>query len=114
SEWLGERVSNRWARSILAEEEIRRYNTGDVIMVQESRTRGYVFLILTGYCEVVVREGEKFQTAAQLQAGEIIGEMAAITGTRKRNASIVASSPVTLCVFPEDTFEAFIASEGHR
>ena len=29
---------------ILAEDEIRRYNAGDVIMVQEARSCGYVFL----------------------------------------------------------------------
>lgn len=114
SVWLGESLSNRWARSILAEEEIRRYNAGDVIMVQEARTRGYVFLILTGYCEVVSSDGDSLQTVAQLQAGEIIGEMAVVTGSRKRNASVVASSPVTLCVFSEDTFNAFITSEGLR
>ncbi len=114
SVWLGEPLSNRWARSILAEEEIRRYNAGDVIMVQEARTRGYVFLILTGYCEVVTFDGEALHTVAQLQAGEIIGEMAVITGSRKRNASVVASSPVTLCVFSEETFHAFITSEGYR
>jgi CRP-like cAMP-binding protein len=114
SVWLGEPLSNRWARSILAEEEIRRYNAGDVIMVQEARTRGYVFLILTGYCEVVSSDGETLSTVAQLQAGEIIGEMAVISGSRKRNASVVASSPVTVCVFSEETFNAFIMSEGHR
>ncbi|HTQ99824.1 MAG TPA: cyclic nucleotide-binding domain-containing protein, partial [Candidatus Acidoferrum sp.] len=96
SVWLGEPLSNRWARSILAEEEIRRYNTGDVLMVQESRSRGYVFLILTGYCEVVVSDGSNLQSIAQLQAGEIIGEMAVVTGSRRRNASVVASSPVTV------------------
>lgn len=114
SVWLGEPLSNRWSRSILAEEEIRHYNAGDVLMVQESRTRGYVYLILTGYCEVVSFDGEKLHSIAQLQAGEIIGEMAVITGSRKRNASVVASSPVTVCVFSEEIFEAFIASEGHR
>lgn len=112
--WLGEPLSNRWARSILAEEEIRRYNAGDVIMVQEARTRGYVFLILTGYCEVVTFDGQTLNTVAQLQAGEIIGEMAVVTGSRKRNASVVASSPVTVCVFSEETFNAFITSEGYR
>lgn len=114
SVWLGEPLSNRWARSILAEEEIRRYNAGDVIMVQEARTRGYVFLILTGYCEVVTSDGDSLKVIAQLQAGEVIGEMAVVTGSRKRNASVVASSPVTLCVFSEETFDAFITSEGLR
>lgn len=112
--WLGEPLSNRWSRSILAEEEIRRYNAGDVLMVQESRTRGYVFLILTGYCEVVSYYGDQLHSIAQLQAGEIIGEMAVITGSKRRNASVVASSPVTVCVFSEEIFNAFITSEGHR
>jgi CRP-like cAMP-binding protein len=114
STWLDEPLSNRWARSILAEEEIRRYNCGDVIMVQEARSRGYVFLILTGYCDVVSFDGFSLTSVAQLQAGEIIGEMAVITGTRKRNASVVASSPVTVCVFSEETFNEFITSSGHR
>ncbi len=114
SVWLGEPLSNRWARSILAEEEIRRYNAGDVLMVQDAKTRGYVFLILTGYCEVVSFDGEKPHSIAQLQAGEIIGEMAIVTGSRKRNASVVASSPVTVCVFSEEIFNSFITSEGYR
>lgn len=114
SQWLGEPLSNRWSRSILAEEEIRRYNAGDVIIVQEANSRGNVFLILTGYCEVVTREEDELSVVAQLQAGEIIGEMAVITGSNKRNASVVAASPVTVCVFAEDTFNAFITSEGHR
>lgn len=114
TQWLGEAPSNRWSRSILAEEEIRRYNAGDVIIVQEAKTRGHVFLILTGYCEVVSYDGEELSLIAQLQAGEIIGEMAVITGSGKRNASVVAASPVTVCVFSDATFNAFITSEGHR
>lgn len=55
SQWLEEPLSKRWSRSILAEEEIRRYNAGDVIIVHEAKSLGNVFLILTGYCEVVTR-----------------------------------------------------------
>ena len=114
STWLGEPFSNRWARTILAEEEVRRYNKGDVIMVQEERSRGFVYLILTGYCDVVVFDGEDFQTIASLQAGEIIGEMAVVTGTFKRNASVVASSPVSVMVFSEENFNEFVVREGYR
>ncbi len=114
SVWLGKPLSNRWGRSILAEEEVRRYNKGDVIMVQGAQSRGTVFLILTGYCEVVISDKEKMKSVATLQAGEVIGEMAIITGVKKRNASVVASSPVSVCVFSEETFDAFISSEGHR
>ena len=54
------------------------------------------------------------EAVATLQAGEVIGEMAVITGTKMRNASVVASSPVSVCVFSEETFSAFISSEGHK
>lgn len=112
--WLGRPFPNRWMRSLLAEEEIRRYNTDDVILVQDATTRGYVYLILTGYCDVVRHDGETLHTEASLQAGDILGEMAVITGTGTRNASVVAKTPVTLCVFAEETFKSFIVTEGFQ
>lgn len=114
STWLGVPFSDRWVRTIMAEDEVRRYNKGDVIMVQEERTRGFIYLILTGYCDVVMYDGAKFQTVASLQAGEIIGEMAVVTGTLKRNASVVASSPVTVMIFSEENFNEFVVREGYR
>jgi len=83
-------------------------------MVQEERSRGFVYLILTGYCDVVVFDGEDFQTVASLQAGEIICEMAIVTGSLKRNASVVASSPVSVMVFSEEHFNQFIVREGYK
>lgn len=59
TEWLGRPFPNRWMRSLLAEEEIRRYNADDVILVQDATTRGTVYLILTGYCDVVRHDGLK-------------------------------------------------------
>ena len=114
SYWLGELFPYRWMRSLLAEEEVRRYNCDDVIIVQDAETRGYVYLILTGYCDVVSHDGKQFSTVAGLQAGDIIGEMAIITGVGTRNASVVARTPVTVCVFAEETFSAFINTEGFR
>lgn len=114
TEWLGRPFPNRWMRSLLAEEEIRRYNADDVILVQDSTTRGYVYLILTGYCDVVRHDGEQLHHEASLQAGDILGEMAVITGTGTRNASVIAKTPVTLCVFAEETFKSFIMAEGFQ
>lgn len=114
TQWLGEPFPNRWMRSLLAEEDIRKYNADDVIIVQDAETRGFVYLILTGYCDVVQHDGKQFHTVAQLQAGDIIGEMAIITAAGSRNASVVARTPVTVCVFAEQTFSAFIESEGFR
>jgi len=110
--WLGRPFPNRWMRSLLAEEEIRRYDTDDVILAQDSSTRGYVYLILTGYVDVVQHDGKQLHLEAKLQAGDILGEMAVITGARTRNASVVARTPVTLCVFSEGTFKSFIVAEG--
>ena len=110
--WLGQPFPNRWMRNLLAEQEIYRYNTEDVIIVQETESHGSVYLILTGYCEVVRVEGGNRETVALLQAGDVIGEMAILTGTGIRNASVIAKTPVTVCVFAEETFRSFIRYSG--
>ncbi len=114
TEWLGRPFPNRWMRSLLAEEDIRRYNQDDVILVQDAETRGHVYLILTGYCNVVRHDGTAPSVVAQIQAGDIVGEMAVITGAGVRNASVVAASPVSVCVFDEEIFGAFIEQENCR
>ena len=80
-------------RSLLAEEAVRRYNADDVIIIQDAETRGFVYLILTGYCDVVLHDGKQFHTVAALQAGDIIAEMAIISGASTRNAKVVARTP---------------------
>ena len=110
--WLGQPFPNRWMRNLLAEQEIYRYNNEDVIIVQESTTHGSVYLILTGYCEVIRVDEDTRQSVATLQAGDIIGEMAVLTGSGIRNASVVAKTPVTVCVFAEETFRNFIRYSG--
>lgn len=110
--WLGEPLPNRWMRNLLAEQQINRYNTEDVIIVQNASTHGFVYLILTGYCEVVRHQDGKRQSVATLQAGDVIGEMAILTGSGIRNASVVALTPVTVCIFGEETFRNFINHSG--
>ena len=110
--WLGQPFPNRWMRNLLAEQEIYRYNTDDVIIVQDASTHGSVYLILTGYCEVVRVDENGREAVAVLQAGDIIGEMAVLTGSGVRNASVVAKTPVTVCVFAEETFRNFIRYSG--
>jgi CRP-like cAMP-binding protein len=110
--WLGQPFPNRWMRNLLAEQEIYRYNTDDVIIVQDASTHGAVYLILTGYCEVIRVDEGKREAIAELQAGDIIGEMAILTGSGVRNASVIAKTPVTVCVFAEETFRNFIRYSG--
>ena len=110
--WLGEPFPNRWMRNLLAEQEIYRYNTEDVIIAQNASTHGAVYLLLTGYCDVIHYDGKKRHSKATLQAGDVIGEMAILTGSGIRNASVVARTPVTVCVFGEETFQNFIQHSG--
>lgn len=112
TEWLDRPISHRWLSSLLAESEIRRYNSDDVILVQGAEGTDYVYLLLTGYCDVVHHDGKGLQTLAQLQAGDTIGEMAAITGTGARNASVVARTPVTVCAFSAQMFTSFVSANG--
>jgi hypothetical protein len=110
--WLGQPFPNRWMRNLLAEQEIYRYNTEDVIIAQNASTHGAVYLLLTGYCDVINYDGKKRHPIAKLQAGDVIGEMAILIGSGVRNASVVARTPVTVCVFGEETFRNFIQHSG--
>ncbi len=104
--WIGDAGPNRWLRSLVTNAAIKNYNQDDVILVQGQESKGYVYLILTGYCSVVHHDGHDLKTVATLQAGDLLGEMAALTALGARNASIVAITPVTLCQFSEDAFTA--------
>ena len=114
TQWLGQPLPNRWLRSLLTEHEIYRYNTEDVILTQEADKAAQVSLILTGYCDVVRKQDDAFQTIATLQAGDVIGEMAMMNRSDTNGASVVARTPVTVCVFGQDDFRHFIQHSGLR
>ena len=89
-----------------------RFNRDDVILKQGSDTRGSVFLVLYGDCNVIAHDGERGHIIGTREAGSLIGEMAVVTGVHSRNASVVARTPVMLCEFSEETFYAFVRAEG--
>ncbi|MCB1877002.1 MAG: cyclic nucleotide-binding domain-containing protein [Chromatiales bacterium] len=113
-EIFGQNISPRWLGMLFADMRIRRYNTDDVIIKQGAGTRGVVYLLLTGHCEVIHHDGKGFSVIATREAGELIGEMAVITGQLLRNASVMARTPVTVCEFREETFGRFVEYTGHR
>ncbi len=106
--------SRGWLSTLFSDKTIKRFNTDDVIIKQDSETWGNVFLILTGYCEVIHHDGQKFSLWGTREAGDLIGEMATVTGTKIRNASVVARTPVTVCEFSEATFDTFIEKSGYK
>jgi hypothetical protein len=112
TEWLGQPLPNRWLNNLLIEQEIYRYNADDVIIVEGSSANDAVYLLLTGYCDVVKIDNGQRLTVASLQAGDVIGEMATLTGAGVRNASVIATTPVTVCVFNAQAFHNFIRNSG--
>jgi CRP-like cAMP-binding protein len=107
-----EPVPSRWLSALLGDMRIVRFNRDDVILKQASSTRGLVFLVLTGQCDVIVHDGKRSTLVGTREAGDFIGEMAAVTGLETRNASVRASTPVTLCEFSEQTFLSFVNAQG--
>lgn len=97
-----------WISNLLANQRVMKFNAGDIIIREGIRSEGYVYMILTGYAQVVHHDGERRQFLAQMEAGELIGEMSIITGHGQRNASVVALSPVTVTAFAESSFRDFI------
>jgi CRP-like cAMP-binding protein len=105
-------VPGRWLNALLGDKRIVRYNRDDVILKQGSKSRGNVFLVLTGRCDVLFHNGERSCAIGTREAGDFIGEMAAVMGADARNASVVAQTPVTLCEISEATFLSFVTSQG--
>ncbi len=103
-----------WISNLLANQKTFSYNAGDIIIRQGTRSEGHVYMILTGYAQVIQHTGEKSITLAQMEAGELIGEMSIITGKGQRNASVVALSPVTVTAFSEASFHGYIRHQNYE
>lgn len=101
-----------WISNLLANQNVYSYNAGDIIIRQGTRSEGQVFMILTGYAQVVVHDGKRRIELASMEAGELIGEMSVITGKGLRNASVVALSPVTVTAFSEESFKGYIQHQN--
>ena len=90
TEWLSHPFPNTWMRSLLAEEEIRRNSCNNLILLQNTTPCRYVYLILTGYYEVGLHDVSQPHKEGKLQADDILGEIAVITGRGTGNASVKA------------------------
>jgi len=111
---FGARLTSHWLATLFADKEIKRYNTGDVILKQDAETWGSVYLLLAGHCEVIHHDGERFRSVGTREAGDLMGEMAVVTGRELRNASVIARTPVLACAFSERAFLSFLEAEGLR
>ncbi|MEM7182678.1 MAG: cyclic nucleotide-binding domain-containing protein [Spirochaetota bacterium] len=107
-------MSPNWISNLLGDLEIRTFNSDDIIIRQGAISRGEVYIVLTGYAKVIYHDGEENRLLAEVEAGELIGEMASFQGDGLRNASVVALSPVVVATFSEDAFRNFITSLGYK
>ncbi len=105
-------VPRMWLSALMSDRRVLTFNRDDVILKQGSESRGNAYLILSGECDVIWHDGERQRVVGTRETGDLVGEMAAVTGVRTRNASVVASSPVMVCEFSEETFHAFVRAEG--
>ena len=105
-------ISDRWVAALMNEIRIEHYNSGDVIMKQGEENKGLIFIILTGKCSVMFHDGSELKEVAVKEAGDIVGEMAAVNQQKERSASIVANTPVTLCAIDERTWYSFLVAEN--
>ena len=103
-----------WISNLLANQQVYSYNAGDIIIRQGNKSDTNVYMILTGYAKVILHDGKKKIGLAQMEAGELIGEMSIITGKGQRNASVVALSPVTVCAFSEESFHGYIRHQRYE
>ena len=114
NQWMGDSVPDKWIRSLIAGAKLEHYNRDDVILVQGDASNNKVYLLLTGYCDVVHQSDDQWRTIAELQAGDLMGEMAAITQVAERNASVIASTPVTIAAFSDEIFSSLNSDSAFK
>ena len=101
-----------WISNLLANQRVMKYNSGDVIIREGVQSDGRVYMLLTGHASVVHHDGRQKAQLAQMEAGEIIGEMSIIMGQGIRNASVVALSPVIATAFSEVAFREYVSQQN--
>ena len=101
-----------WISHLLSNQRALCYNAGDIIIREGAKSDGCVYIIITGYAQVIHHDGDRRHVLAQMEAGEIIGEMSVISGQGLRNASVVAVSPVIVTAIAETAFRDYIAHQN--
>lgn len=100
-------IEDKWTPYIINYENIIKYNAGDVIIKEGYEANPSAYIILTGYCKVIVWKDKKIDHTTILEAGELLGEIAIIKADEYRTASVIAETPVSLCEFNLEAFKSF-------
>ncbi len=87
---------------------VQRFSDGDTI-ISEGIVSNNVFIILEGKVNVSKKVDKKNVLVAQLQEGDVFGEMGLISGS-VRSANCIAVGDVTIGVIDKDKFNEMIES----
>ena len=101
-----------WISNLLSNQQVLKFNTGDIIIREGAHSEGRVYMILTGQATVMHYNGSRKILQARMGAGEIIGEMSIITGRGVRNASVVAETPVIITALSELAFREYVRHQN--
>jgi hypothetical protein len=101
-----------WISNLLSNQQVLKFNTGDIIIREGAHSEGRVYMILTGQATVMHYNGTRKVFQARMGAGEIIGEMSIITGRGVRNASVVAETPVIITALSELAFREYVRHQN--
>ncbi|MFW5799442.1 MAG: cyclic nucleotide-binding domain-containing protein, partial [Spirochaetota bacterium] len=102
-----EEMESNWTPYLMQYNKLNKYNSGDIIIKQGAEYPVKTYLILSGYCKVLMRRESKTEYITTLEAGDIVGEIAVINNSEYRTATVIAETPVTLCEFNADAFKEF-------
>lgn len=100
-----------WLHTLLDAATPTSVNRGQVVVRQNDLSRDF-FVVLSGKLGVLVQSGvEKPHKIAEIQPGEIFGEMAVIMD-QPRTATVQALTPVRLLRVPGEAFRKFAQEEN--
>lgn len=105
-------ISVEWETALLSNLNISTYNTGDVILKQGKESNGIIYIILSGTATVFFHNGKELKEVAIKDAGDVIGDMAAVNKVKVRSASVVATTPVILAEIEDSLFISFLEAEN--
>ena len=105
-------VPEKWMNALLHNMKVLHFNAGDVIMKQGEASNCNSYIIFSGNVNVSSHDGKKSSFLAVNQAGDLVGEMAAINQVEFRSASLIAGTPVILGEIDGNTLKTFLASEN--
>jgi CRP-like cAMP-binding protein len=105
-------ITHGWGTALMNSFQIQTFNSGDVIFKQGETSKGIIYIVLAGTCNVIVHDGRSLAEKARKEAGDFVGEMAVLDANKVRSASIVAETPVALCAIDEKLFHEFLVSEN--